>query len=126
MQGMPTGWQEGWWEAAFVRTRNLSERRGHPRGNKKMLIVVAYDIRDAKRLRKVAGVCKDHGVRVQYSVFECYLQGQQFDDYWEAMKEVVDPEEDSLVAYPISGEAQRKVRTYGTMVCSEKVVAYVY
>lgn len=91
-----------------------------------MLIVVAYDIRNPRRLKKVADVCKDFGVRVQYSIFECHLKGEQFDCFWEALKDVVEVGEDSLVAYPISGDALRKVRTYGTMVCSEQVVAYVY
>lgn len=91
-----------------------------------MLIVVAYDIRDPKRLRLVANVCKDYGVRVQYSVFECHLEGRQFEQFWIDLKAVVHPGDDSLVAYPISGDAQRKVRTFGDMVCSEKVVAYVY
>jgi CRISPR-associated protein Cas2 len=120
------GWRSGWWEKAFERVRNASERRGHPRGNRTMLIVVAYDIRDPKRLKKVADVCKDHGIRVQYSIFECHLEGPQFDQLWESLKEVVDADQDSLVAYPISGDALRKVRTFGTMVCNEQVVAYIY
>ena len=31
--------------------------------------IVAYDIRDPKRLRKVYEVVRDHGDRLQYSVF---------------------------------------------------------
>jgi CRISPR-associated protein Cas2 len=35
--------------------------------------VVAYDICDPKRLRKVAKICEDFGLRRQYSVFFCRL-----------------------------------------------------
>ena len=35
--------------------------------------LVAYDISDPKRLRKVATVCEDFGYRKQYSVFLCRL-----------------------------------------------------
>ena len=35
--------------------------------------LVAYDICDPKRLRKVAKICEDFGMRRQYSVFLCRL-----------------------------------------------------
>jgi CRISPR-associated protein Cas2 len=35
--------------------------------------LVAYDIADPKRLRKVATTCEDFGARKQYSVFLCRL-----------------------------------------------------
>ena len=43
-----------------------------------MLVVVSYDVSTVeedgqRRLRRVAKVCKDHGQRVQFSVFECLV-----------------------------------------------------
>ena len=35
--------------------------------------LVAYDIANPKRLRKVATACEDFGSRRQYSVFACRL-----------------------------------------------------
>ena len=35
--------------------------------------MVSYDIRDAKRLRRVATTLEGFGTRVQYSLFECPL-----------------------------------------------------
>ena len=35
--------------------------------------LVAYDICDPNRLRKVAKICEDFGMRRQYSVFVCRL-----------------------------------------------------
>lgn len=41
-----------------------------PLSTKSVRWVVLYDIRDAKRLRKVAKIMESYGVRVQKSVFE--------------------------------------------------------
>jgi CRISPR-associated protein Cas2 len=35
--------------------------------------LVTYDIRDARRLRRVHGVARDYGYPLQYSVFVCDL-----------------------------------------------------
>ena len=34
-----------------------------------MLRLIAYDIKDARRLRKAARICADYGMRIEYSVF---------------------------------------------------------
>lgn len=39
--------------------------------------LVAYDIRDPKRLRQVAKTLEGFGTRVQYSVFICDLSSQE-------------------------------------------------
>ena len=48
-----------------------------------MLVVIAYDVSTdsaggAKRLRRVARLCENHGARVQFSVFECKLDWAQW------------------------------------------------
>lgn len=40
--------------------------------------LVAYDIRDDKRLRSVATCMEGYGDRIQYSVFICDLSDQEF------------------------------------------------
>ncbi|WP_137723581.1 CRISPR-associated endonuclease Cas2 [Prescottella subtropica] len=40
--------------------------------------LIAYDIRDPKRLRRVCKVMEAYGVRIQYSVFLCDLSGIEF------------------------------------------------
>ncbi len=90
-----------------------------------MLTLVAYDIADQKRLTKVAKTCEDYGVRVQYSVFECRLDEDEFSDFWLKLLEVIDEAEDRLVAYKIDARSAKETLTAGTMVCSEKVVCYL-
>ena len=90
-----------------------------------MLTLVAYDIADVKRLPRVAHICEDYGVRVQYSVFECHLDEDEFTDFWLRLLEVIDEEEDRLVAYKIDARSAKETLTAGTMVCSEKAVCYL-
>jgi len=90
-----------------------------------MLTVVAYDITDPKRLAKVASVCEDFGVRVQYSIFECHLDQDGFNDLWLKLLELIDEDEDRIVAYKLDARSAREIETAGTMVCSEKSVCYL-
>jgi len=90
-----------------------------------MLTVVAYDITDPKRLARVAKVCEDYGVRVQYSVFECRLDEDEFTDFWLKLLEEIDDDEDRMVAYKIDARCAKETLTAGTMVCSEKAVCYL-
>jgi CRISPR-associated protein Cas2 len=110
-----------WWHDAFAPLPYASS----PPGEKQMLSVVAYDICDHKRLSRVARVCKDFGIRVQYSVFECRLDEDEFARFWDLLCAEIDPEEDRIVAYKIDARCARETLTVGTMVCSEKVVCYL-
>jgi CRISPR-associated protein Cas2 len=119
-------WFEGWWEEAFPQTRTASEIAGHPKGRSEMKVVVAYDITNAKRLKKIADICLGFGIRIQYSIFECRLNQEQFDLLWSRLCSVAKPEEDRLVAYPIYAREDRQTRTFGQMVTNDAVVAYVF
>jgi len=115
-----------WWYRAFPQTRTASELKGHAKGDPRMVIVVSYDICEPKRLRRVAECCLDFGIRVQQSVFECRLEADQFDRFWARLQEIADPTEDKIVAYPLHGSQADQIRTFGQMVCSEQVVAYIF
>jgi len=39
--------------------------------------LVAYDIRDERRLRSIAGCMEGYGTRIQYSVFVCDLSDRE-------------------------------------------------
>jgi CRISPR-associated protein Cas2 len=116
----------GWWLEAFANPLTDSERKGHPCGEKQMLILVAYDIREPQRLARIAKHCLDYGVRVQYSVFECRLEINVFEQFWEELKCLVEPDEDRLVAYRVCAACAKEVLCYGQMERPDQVVAYVY
>jgi len=111
----------GWWQEAFP---ELPYQRSAP-SEGKMLTVIAYDVSDPKRLAKIAKVCEDYGVRVQYSIFECHLEPEAFNELWLKLLDLIDEEEDRLVGYKIDARCAKETETAGTMVCCEKAVCYL-
>ena len=112
---------ESWWLDAFP----LVPYEKSPPGEHEMLTLVAYDISDQKRLARVARVCEDFGVRVQYSVFECRLDEAEFTEFWLRLLSKIDEAEDRIVAYKIDARSAKETMTAGTMVCSEKALCYL-
>lgn len=83
-----------------------------------MILLVCYDVcttdlSGPKRLREVAKECKNHGVRVQYSVFECRLQPAEIVGLRHRLREIVDPEQDSLRIYYISDDDHARTEHFG-------------
>ena len=69
-----------------------------------MMVLVSYDVstidkRGQARLRKVAKVCEDYGVRVQNSVFECVVDPALWVAFKARLEKIYDPEQDSLRFY---------------------------
>jgi len=116
-----------WWAEAFANPPTPSEERGHASGALEMLVIVAYDISDAKRLARVSKHCRDFGARLQYSIFECRLPADQFDRFWEELKTLIDPSEDRLMAYRICANCAQDIRLAGTQILPDvEPVAYVF
>ncbi len=83
-----------------------------------MLVLITYDVKVSaeqgqKRLRYIAKICLDHGIRVQHSVFECEVDPAQFTVFKSKLLEVYDPKEDSLRFYFLGKKGQNKVEHYG-------------
>ena len=66
-----------------------------------------------KRLRKVAKACKDYGLRVQFSVFECIIDPAQWTVLRQRLIDVIDEEKDSLRFYFLGSNWQRRVEHIG-------------
>jgi CRISPR-associated protein Cas2 len=113
-----------WWLQAYALIPSPSEAAGHRCGTHQMLILVAYDITDPKRLQKAARLCEDYGMRVQKSVFECRLEAPVFERFWGEFNEILDPALDCAVAYPVCARCAAEIRDVGRMVHNETVVAY--
>lgn len=64
-----------------------------------LFLVIAYDIADPKRLRRVAGEMENFGTRVQKSVFECHLTEAQADDLKARIERLILPEADRVRWY---------------------------
>ncbi len=90
-----------------------------------MLRLVAYDIAAPKRLRLVAKTCQDYGVRVEKSVFECDLDEANFASLWRELNELIDPEEDTVVAYQICRACVRETQSAGLCARPGPVLLYM-
>ena len=83
-----------------------------------MDVLVTYDIRTAdtageRRLARVATVCERYGTRVQYSVFECRVSDVTLVRLFGELEDVIDPLEDSVHVYRMSGTITASRTTLG-------------
>ncbi|ALU45906.1 CRISPR-associated endonuclease Cas2 [Pseudoalteromonas rubra] len=83
-----------------------------------MMVLVTYDVSfesedGQKRLRNLAKVCLDHGVRVQYSVFECEVDPAQWVSFKAKLLKIYDPQVDSLRFYKLGKNWHNKVEHHG-------------
>jgi CRISPR-associated protein Cas2 len=78
-----------------------------------LFYVVAYDIPDDKRRKKVSDLLEGYGKRVQYSVFECMLTQAKYDELCSRLKKQVKLKEDSVRFYPLSRHTLGQVQTWG-------------
>lgn len=83
-----------------------------------MLILVTYDVsldtKDGpKRLRRVAKVCTDYGVRVQNSVFECVVDQAQYVLLKGRISKEINEKKDSVRFYRLGNHYTEKIETLG-------------
>jgi len=83
-----------------------------------MMVLVSYDVATTtaagvKRLRKIAEICVDHGLRVQDSVFECNVEPAQWEILKDRLFSTYDSEKDSLRFYFLGSNWQRRVEHHG-------------
>ena len=72
--------------------------------------VIAYDTPSDRRRRKFAKLLKGYGLRVQWSVFECELRGDQLQQLRQRLERLIVAEQDSVRFWrvPEQGCAQRQ------------------
>lgn len=83
-----------------------------------MYVLVTYDVASgddggARRLRRVAKLCVEHGQRVQLSVFECLLEPAQYERLKHDLLDVIDEKHDSLRFYNLGKNWKRRVEHFG-------------
>lgn len=82
------------------------------------MILVTYDVstlnrNGAKRLRKVAKICQDYGIRVQNSVFECVVDQTEYVQMKIKLLSIIDEQEDSLRIYRLGNQYKTKIEHFG-------------
>jgi len=83
-----------------------------------MMVLVSYDVKTsdlggARRLRRVAKVCTNHGQRVQFSVFECLVDPAQWVSLREKLIAEINESTDSLRFYFLGANWRKRVEHIG-------------
>ena len=83
-----------------------------------MLVVITYDVNTEtpegrKRLRKVAKICVNYGIRVQNSVFECIVDPVTMLEIKSKLSKVMDENVDSLRFYYLGNNYEKKIEHMG-------------
>lgn len=83
-----------------------------------MFVLVTYDVNTEtpegrRRLRQVARICKNYGVRVQNSVFECVVDSVQLMEMKYKIGEVINAETDSVRYYNLGKQGREHVEHVG-------------
>ena len=79
-------------------------------------ILVCYDIRDDKRLRRVFRTMRDYGDHLQYSVFECQFTPIDLAKCRHALGEIINHREDQVLFIdlgPADGRGDRVITSLG-------------
>ena len=81
-------------------------------------MLVSYDVNTTtadgrRRLRQIAKICQNWGVRVQNSVFECSVDWSQWIALKSKLEEICNPQTDSLRYYNLGNNYKEKVEHYG-------------
>ncbi len=83
-----------------------------------MMVLISYDVKTsekggARRLRRVARICKNFGQRVQFSVFECIVDPAQWTALREKLITEIDSGSDSLRFYFLGANWRKRVEHVG-------------
>lgn len=78
-----------------------------------MNIIVAYDISDPKRLRRVAKIMQDYGQRVQKSIFEVSLTYAVFKKMKFQIDNTINPAEDGVKYFPLCEKCAGTIEIIG-------------
>ena len=78
-----------------------------------MIYLVSYDIVDTKQRTKLAKRLLNFGLRVQYSVFECDLTAEQYEQLKKQTLPFVNLEKDSLRIYRLCENCRQALESFG-------------
>ena len=84
-----------------------------------MLTVIAYDITDDDRREDVANELENYGMRVQKSVFECWLDNEEFAKLTGTLDTMIDLSSDHIRFYRLCEKDARKIKIIGIKIVSK-------
>ena len=81
--------------------------------------VVSYDIVDDLKRAKASNTLKDHGRRVQKSVFECRLTSKSFAKLLARLEEIIDEDMDNIIVYLLCEACVKQKQSRGLQIIGE-------
>ncbi len=85
-----------------------------------MRYAIGYDISNNRVRARVVRLLKEHGQRVQKSVFEGFLDAGELDELWQRLRKTLKSEDDAVVFYPLCEACEKKIRRMGRMGSAER------
>ncbi len=79
-------------------------------------MVVTYDITDDKRREQVSSELLNYGIRVQKSIFECYLDPDQIDGLKASLETMIDVTVDHIRFYYLCKKDSGKTTVDGVQL----------
>ncbi|AHE98430.1 CRISPR-associated endonuclease Cas2 [Thioalkalivibrio paradoxus] len=95
------------WKAR--RSRTGGGRRGADSSSLQRGYLLCYDIADPVRLRRVHRVVKEHGLRIQYSVYLLEVNGSGLDRILSELSSHIHSVKDDVRVYPIPRRCRAQV-----------------
>ena len=90
------------------------------------LTIVSYDVSDDRRRYRLVKVLEGYGVRVQKSIFECWLLPSQLLELKSRIAPFIHPSEDCIAYYSLTQSNLSEIILLGTAYAiSENPQAYV-
>ncbi len=89
-----------------------------------VFVVISYDISDDGIRKKVANILLDHGVRVQYNVFECLVDVKTLDKLIVMLSPFTEGS-DSIRVYQICEACLKKMVLLGSGEVTEEVMFHL-
>ena len=92
----------------------------------KIFYVVVYDISNNKQRVKLHTALMNYGSPVQYSVFECLLEKDEYIKMKQIVRKIIRPRLDHVRYYPMCAACRGKIEVIGrTEVVAEKELIVV-
>lgn len=88
--------------------------------NRKIFIVVAYDITDDRRRARLHKRLKSFGTPVQYSVFECILSPKNLEKMKKMVRREIKEDEDLVRYYLLCEACRRRILAINGTVTQEE------
>ncbi|MFA5229757.1 MAG: CRISPR-associated endonuclease Cas2, partial [Candidatus Paceibacterota bacterium] len=88
----------------------------------KQFYIIAYDISVNKRRREVVKVLERHGVRMNKSVFECFVLPDTYKNIENSISKIIDSKKDVILYYPLCRSCMGKSKNTSRKTISSELV----